>query len=191
MNRTDSAMAVFESIHEALRATDKTREPMNALVIWTELGKGLAGKLERQGADPALLKRLCVGYCRDGDGGGAPIDLVTWAYRVEPELRLDEREVSAALSRAVRAIEQRLLGERGDTGQEERQQEYFMATVRGWFPVGLDIMRSLPTFQRSSEAELHAALGAWCSRYLPDDPSGPAELGVRMEKHEKHEKHAC
>jgi hypothetical protein len=182
MNKSEAAMAVFEAIHEALRATEKTREPMNALVIWTELGKGLAGKLERQGASRGLLKRLCADYCLEG-GAAQAIDLQRLGYRVEPERRLDEQEASAAFTRALRAIEQRLLAEWGDTGMEERQRDYFMATVRGWFPVGLDIMRSLPALRGASEPEVHAALGAWCARYLPSEESGPADLGVRVERH--------
>ncbi|MFO0763218.1 MAG: hypothetical protein U0359_42665 [Byssovorax sp.] len=181
MDKSDSAMAVYEAIHDALRATDKTREPMNALVLWTELGKGLAGKLEQKGADRGLLSHLCAGYCAQA-GAGEPVDLARWAYRVEPGERLDVAELAAASSRVLRSIEQRLLADRGDTNLEERQRDYFMATVRGWFPVGLDIMRSLPALRGASDAQVHAALGAWCARYLPRDTTGPADLGVRLER---------
>src|SRR5512138_3452991 len=73
MNETDSATKVFRAIHEGLQATEKTREPMNALILWTELGRGLAGKLERQGADRGLLQRLVVGYCNNAPDT-APVD---------------------------------------------------------------------------------------------------------------------
>jgi hypothetical protein len=181
MKDTTAAMHVFEAIHQALGQNDKTREPMNALVVWTELGRGLSGKLERQGADRGILGRLIDGYCR-AEGGGAPIDLGRWAYRVEPAQRLSSAEAGAAIGRAQRAIEERLCSEWGDGGGEERQMEYFMATVRGWFPVGLDIVRSLPAFRGAGDAEVYAALGAWCARYLPRDTSGPSELGIRMER---------
>jgi hypothetical protein len=180
MSHDDTATAIFGAIHEALRATEKTREPMNALVVWTELGKGLAGKLDRQGADAGLLGRLIADYCRQG--GGRAIDLDRWAYRVEPERRLTEAEAAAAIARAQRAVEACLRSEWGDGGGGEHQRERFLDAVSGWFPVGLDIVRSLPAFRGGDGSEAHAALGAWCARYLPRDTAGPADLGVRAER---------
>ena len=181
MKDQTAALGVFEAIHQALLATEKTREPMNALVVWTELGRGLAGKLDRQGADVGLLGRLTEEYCKQ-HGRESGVDLARWAYQVEPELRLTREETGAAIARVQREIEQRLLAEWGDGGGEERQREYFLATVRGWFPVGLDILRSFPASRGASDADVHAALAAWCTRYLPKDTSGPSELGVRSEK---------
>ena len=48
--------------------------------------------------------------------------------------------------------------------------------------VGLDVFRCLPAAEGRTEAEIEAALSAWCDRYLPKDTSGPEELGVRKEK---------
>jgi hypothetical protein len=179
MAEHDLALRIYQAIHAALQVDEKTRDPMNALVVWTELGKGLAGKLERQGADAGLLTRLVAGYCRRG-GAGRQVDLGRWAYRVAGEKRLSIPEMAAAVARVHRAIEPLLLAEWGDGGGEERQREYFLATVRGWFPVGLDIVRSLPSHRAANDVDVHAVLGAWCERYMPTDGSGPRELGVRM-----------
>lgn len=181
MTDTKAAQQVFEAIHEALAATEKTREPMNALILWTELGKGFAGKLERQGADVGLLERLAEGYCRKA-GADEVVDLARVAYRVEPELRMSSDEAADALGRVTRGIEQRLTAEWGDLGADDKVRDTFLAAVRGWFPVGLDIMRSMPAFRAGDERAVHSALCAWCARYLPKDASGPKELGVRVEK---------
>jgi len=181
MNEANSATRVFRAIHEGLQATEKTREPMNALILWTELGRGLAGKLERQGADRGLLQRLVVSYCKE-EPEMARIEPGVWAYRVEPEARLSPEEAGQALGRIQRSIENELLGDAGDTGGDERQREYFLATVRGWFPVGFDILRSMPSLRDADEARLRAALGVWCERYFPRDESGPKDLGVRTTK---------
>ncbi len=179
-----AAQAVFEAIHEALDHDDRTREPMNALVIWTELGKGLAGKLERQGADVGLLGRLIDGYCREKAlAVGAPVDLGAWAYRVAPERRLSHEEAARAISRVQRAIGDRLAAIWGDGDGAAHTREDFLATVRGWFPAGLDVFRSLPAARGRDDMDVHAALAAWCDRYLPKDGSGPEDLGVRREGH--------
>ncbi|MFO0758297.1 MAG: hypothetical protein U0359_17525 [Byssovorax sp.] len=181
MDKSDSAMAVYEAIHDALRATDKTREPMNALVLWTELGKGLAGKLEQKGADRGLPSRLCAGYCAQA-GAGEPVDLARWAYRVEPGERLDMAELAAASSRVLRSIEQRLLADQGDTNLEERQRDYFHGHGARLVPRGPRHHAIAPALRGASDAQVHAALGAWCARYLPRDTTGPADLGVRLER---------
>ncbi len=184
------ALAVFEAIHAALEQDEKTREPMNALVIWTELGKGLAGKLERQGADVGLLARLIDGYCHERAAGAQAIDLGAWAYRVAPERRLSHEEAARAITRVQRAIGDRLGALRGDGDGGAHTREDFLATVRGWFPAGLDVFRSLPAARDRDDAEVHAALAAWCDRYLPKDTSGPEELGVRRERGHG-EAHSC
>lgn len=177
-----AAVAVFEAIHAGLALEAKTREPMNALVIWTELGKGLAGKLEQQGADVGLLGRLVAGYCKEKAHDRA-IDLGAWAYRVAPERRLSHEEAARAIHRVQRTIGDRLAAIWGDGDGAAHTREDFLATVRGWFPAGLDVFRSLPAARDRDDAEVHAALAAWCDRYLPKDGSGPEDLGVRREGH--------
>lgn len=179
--QSKAAIAAGEALRSAIMGDEKTREPMNALVIWTELGKGLAGKLERQGADVGLLGRLIAGYCGE-KAHGVGANLNEFAYRVDPTKRLSSGELALALTRVERAIGDRLgaLWADGDGGAHTR--EDFLATVRGWFPVGVEIVQSLPGAQNRSDAEIHAALWAWCDRYLPKDTSGPEELGVRREK---------
>lgn len=178
---SSAARAVHEAILAALALDERTAEPMNALVIWTELGKGLAGKLDRQGADVGLLGRLIASYCAT-KAGGTGVDLGAWAYRVEPSRRLSRDELGRALTRVERQVGDRLgaLWADGDGGAHTR--EDFLATVRGWFPVGLEIVRSLPAASGRGDAEIHAVLAAWCERFLPKDTSGPEELGVRRER---------
>lgn len=178
---TEAAKAVYDAIHAALAASEKSREPMNALVLWTELGKGLAGKLEQQGADIGLLGRLIARDC-SGPGAETPASLERWAYRVDPALRLSREEMGRAMTRVQRAIGDRLADVWGDGDGAAHAREDFLAAVRGWFAVGLDIFRCLPAAKGRSDAEIEAALSAWCDRYLPKDTSGPEELGVRKEK---------
>lgn len=177
----EAALAVFEAIHATLASDPKTSEPMNALVIWTELGKGLAGKLEQQGADIGLLGRLVSGYCKE-KAHDRPIDLAAWAYRVAPEQRLSRDEVARAMTRIQKAIGDRLAGYWADGDGGAHTREDFLATARGWFSVGLDILRAFPASGASDDSEVHAALAAWCDRYLPKDTSGPEDLGVRRER---------
>lgn len=179
--RAPAARAVRDAILDALLVDEKTREPLNALVIWTELGRGLAGKLERQGADAGLLRRLIAAHCTERSGG-APVDLDAWAYRVEPARRLSADELGRALARVQRGIGERLAAMWADGDGGAHTREDFLAAVRGWFPAGLAIVRSLPAAAGHGDAEIHAALGAWCGRYLPDDTAGPEELGVRRER---------
>lgn len=176
-----AARAVHEAILAALAADLRTQEPMNALIVWTELGKGLAGKLDRQGADIGLLGRLCAARCAERSDG-VTVNLLEWAYRVAPSNRLSHEALSQALSRVERAIGDRLseLWADGDGGAHMR--EDFLATARGWFPVGVEIMKAMPAAVGRTDAEVHAALGAWCDRFLPKDESGPEELGVRKER---------
>lgn len=176
-----AAAAVFEAIHAGLALEAKTREPMNALVIWTELGKGLAGKLEQQGADVGLLGRLVAGYCKEKARDRA-VDLGAWAYRVAPEDRLSREELGRAMSRIQKAIGDRLAGFWADGDGGAHAREDFLATARGWFSVGLDVLRSFPASAPRGDDEIHAALATWCDRYLPKDTSGPADLGVRRER---------
>ncbi len=184
-----AAIAVHEAIHEVLALDAKAREPMNALVIWTELGRGLAGKLEQQGADIGLLGRLVAGYCKEKAHDRA-VDLGAWAYRVAPEDRLSREELGRVMTRIQKAIGDRLARHWADGDGGAHAREDFLATVRGWFSVGLDVLRSFPASSGSAspggssrdDAEVHAALATWSDRYLPKDKSGPEDLGVRRER---------
>jgi hypothetical protein len=172
----------FEAIHEALAADAKTREPLNALAVWTELGKGLSGTLQGKGANPGQLHDVITEWCRGKTGGGAAeVDLSQWAYRLEPEARLNKQELSAAVRRVMAALETRLpelAAAAENDGDKER--ELFMAVVRGWFPVGLDIVRALPRGEGADEAERLRALAAWCNRFLPRDTATGIDLGVGL-----------
>lgn len=179
-DRAIAAIAVHEAIHAALRAEAKTREPMNALVIWTELGKGLAGKLEHQGADAGLLGRLVASHCHAKEA--RPVDLSRWAYRVAAEDRLSREETARAISRIQKAIGDRLADHWADGDGGAHAREDFLATARAWFSVGLDVLRSFPCAEARDDGAVHAALAAWCERYLPRDTSGPEDLGVRRER---------
>jgi hypothetical protein len=57
-----------------------------------------------------------------------------------------------------------------------------LTTVRGWFPVGPQIVRSFPTARGIREAERLGVLVAWCERYLPRDPASAKDLGVRISR---------
>lgn len=178
------ATTVFETIHRVLAAEPKTREPMNALVIWTELGKGLAGTLERIGAEKGLLRQVIATYCRE-KGAADGVDLSRWAYRLEGKARLGKIETAQALQRVQAELEAALpeLAADAETGGDARRQ-MFMAVVRGWFPVGLDIVRALPGAKTADDATRLGALRTWCERYLPEDAAGPADLGVRVTRGE-------
>jgi len=181
MNHHTPALLSFQAIHAALADSAKTREPMNALAVWTELGRGLAGTLEKKGASPQLLHDVVADYCRGHGREG--VDLTRWAYVVPKDQRLTRPEVAATLRRVMKEIETRLpeLAAQAET-ETAKERELFMTVVRGWFPVGLDIIRALPAAATASEADRLGALGAWCDRYLPKDTSAPRDLGVRMAK---------
>jgi hypothetical protein len=177
-----AATLSFQAIHAALAADPKTRDPMNALAVWTELGKGLSGTLDKKGAPPGLLADVIAEHCK-ARSGDAAVDLARWAYRVPETERLTQQEAAAALRRVLQAIESRLpeLSAAAET-DVEKERDLFMAVVRGWFPVGLDIVRSLPGATNADEATRVAALHAWCERYLPKDTSEARDLGVRVER---------
>ncbi|MHB8878104.1 MAG: hypothetical protein ACYC8T_30775 [Myxococcaceae bacterium] len=179
---SEPATAVFETIHRALAAEPKTREPMNALVIWTELGKGLAGTLERVGAEKGLLRQVIASYCRE-KGAADGVDLSRFAYRLEGKERLGKLEAAMAMKRVQAELEEALPELTAEaSATDEARKKLFLAVVRGWFPVGLDIMRALPGGREAKEPEQLGALRAWCERYLPVDTSTPADLGVRVSR---------
>ena len=168
---------VHEAILRALDRHDKTRDPMNALIIWTELGRALCGTLDKKGADVGLLGRIIDGWC--GEKGAAEVDLGRWAYRQEPAQRLGAEELADVLQNVQEEVERVVAdlpyGDEGDGGKAA-----FLTVVRGWFPAGQAIIRALPAAKMAGDAELRGALRAWCARYFPKDPAGPADLGVRM-----------
>jgi hypothetical protein len=178
----DAAKLAFQAIHAALAADERTREPMNALAVWTELGRGLAGTLEKKGASPGLLREVIDAHC-GARSGGPNVDLAAWAYTVAAAERLTRPEIAAAMRRVLRAIEDRLpeLSAAAETSTE-KERDLYIAIVRGWFPVGLDIVRALPRGERATSEERLAALGAWCAKYLPSDASAPRDLGIRVER---------
>lgn len=177
-----AATLSFQAIHAALADDPKTLEPMNALAVWTELGRGLAGTLENKGASRGLLQEIIEEYCRER-GAQEDVDLGRWAYRLPPERRLEPRELGAAMRRVMRALEERLpeLCAEAET-ETEKERELFLAVVRGWFPVGLDIVRALPGAAAAGDGARLGALRSWCGRYLPQDTAGAKELGVRVER---------
>ena len=65
---------------------------------------------------------------------------------------------------------------------DEGRKKLFLAVVRGWFPVGLDILRAFPAGAKASPEELLGALWAWCERYFPEGGAPGLELGVRVER---------
>jgi len=173
---------VFRSLHRALAGDERTREPLNALVVWTELGRGLAGTLEQVGGDQGLLRKLIAGWCRE-QGAREDVDLAGWMYRLEGAERLGKEETAMALRRVQADLEEALpaLAAQAQASDEARRALY-LAVVRGWFPVGLDLVRSMPRGRTAERAEQLGALSAWCQRYLPAEGGDPAALGVRVER---------
>jgi hypothetical protein len=168
---------VNAAIRRVLDGNPKMGVPMNALLVWTELGKGLCGTLERKGADVGLLGRLIAGWCSAERAADVP--LAGWLWRLEPDERLTQREVGdtlRTLEREVVTCVRPILDEAGDDGPRRA----FITVVRGWFPVGVAILGATPRGRSATREELLGALAAWCDRFLPRDPAGPSELGVRV-----------
>lgn len=185
MSEHAAAKVAFETIHRALAADEKTREPMNALVLWTELGRGLAGTLERVGADRGLLREVIAGYCRERGVSPEEVELSRWVYRLEGKERLGKVEAAMALRRVEAELETALPEMTTEAANaDEGRKRLFLALVRGWFPVGLDIIRSMPAGRGAGDEAVLGALTAWCARYLPESSGGPAELGVRVSRGE-------
>lgn len=175
-----TAREVAAALRALLEGSPELREPMNALVVWTELGRGLAGTLGRKGADEGLLGRLIATWCEE-EGAPPSLKLEEWLTAIPVEQRLSPRALTAALQAAETAIVDRvgpLIVAEGSDGPRAA----FTAVVRGWFTVGVELVRALPRARRSSRPEQLGVLAAWCARYLPRDASGPADLGVRVQK---------
>jgi hypothetical protein len=167
-------------LRDMFAAHDKTRDPVNALVVWTEIGRALSGTLEQRGASPGLLRRMILDYARQ-EAAGREIALERWVYRVPPEVRLDDKELAQLMSDAAAALAAVTPAAFERSGEPDLR-ELFLEAVHGWFPLGLELIRALPAGAEADRSALVAALGAWCARYLPEDPAGPRDLGIRVEK---------
>jgi hypothetical protein len=171
------SQCVRDTLLNALAADPKTDEPFNALVVWTELGRALSGTLDEIGAGLGYVKKLASSWFEE-QRAVPKVDLARWLYRLDDDRRLRPDEVQRALSRVERALAEALpeLARASDESPEGRR-ALFLAVVKGWFPVGLDLVRALPRGQVADRAETLGALWSWCLRYLPDDrPDGPGAL---------------
>ncbi len=179
----DAATLAYRAIHDALAEDRKTLDPMNALVVWTELGKGLAGMVERVGGDAGTFRGIVVAWFRE-HGAAAGVDLAGWAYQVAPEQRLTAFEVAKALRRTEDALERALpaLAARVEVEEGEGKRLAFLAVARAWLPVGRDIVGSLPAAKDKGEPERLGAMMAWVERYLPKGPPAADVLGVKGER---------
>lgn len=182
MTAHPASKVVFETLRRVMAQDPKTDEPLNALIVWTELGKGLSGTLDQVGAEPGLLRRVIEENCRKR-GMEPEVDLARWAYRLEGKQRVGKLELAMAVKGAQAALEDALpqLTAESQSGDEGRK-KLFLLVVRGWFPLGLELLRAFPAGRAASERELWGALWAWCDRYLPKGGSGAAELGVKVER---------
>lgn len=170
------ADAVRAAILDALDADPKTRDPMNALVVWTELGRALQGTLVRKGGDAGLLRGAISRWCLSAATGNSA-DLDRWAYRLEPEQRLTAAELAAALLRVQIGCD-RALSDLARASGDDGGRVVFLALAKGWFPAGLQIVARLGAPRAAPSADVIAALGAWCDRFLPSDPAAGKDLGV-------------
>lgn len=176
-NESPDCQAALNAIIAALQSDRATQDPMNALVVWTELGRGLAGTLDRKGADVGLLGRIVGDYA--AKAGTTPVQISDWVYCVPPERRLTRDDLARTL-RTVQTAVDRVISPAVAALGDDGGRAAFLIVVRAWYFAGLAILRSLPGRSQAPDADLVGALGAWCARYLPRDASGPGDLGVRM-----------
>lgn len=170
-------LTVRRAILSTLASDPKTDDPVNALIVWTELGRALSGTLDDVAAGAGYIKKLASAWF-EAEGAVAGVDLRRFIYRVDEGLRLQPAEIKRLTLRVEEALEQALpeLAHAAHEGASGRQ-ALFLAVVKGWFPVGLELFRALPAGQSSSDAEVLGAFWAWCLKYLPDDrPGGPGTL---------------
>ncbi|MBI3201905.1 MAG: hypothetical protein HYZ29_10210 [Myxococcales bacterium] len=170
-------LTVRRAILSTLAADPKADDPVNALIVWTELGRALSGTLDDVAAGAGYIKKLTSAWF-ETQGAEAGVDLRRFIYRVDEERRLQPAEIKRLAASVEAAIEQGLpeLAHAAHEGAGGRQ-ALFLAVVKGWFPVGLELFQALPAGQTSSEAEVLGAFWAWCLKYLPDDrPDGPGAL---------------
>jgi hypothetical protein len=152
---------------------------MNALVLWTELGRGLSGTLVQKGADEGLLGEVILRWCREH--GGAEIDAERWFYRLEPTARLTRDGIAAALGRLEDVIARATAELAHESTEDETSKQVFLTVVNGWFAVGPALIGSLPRARAgATEDERASALAAWCARFLPKNAEKARDLGVRV-----------
>ncbi len=169
--------AVRRTILECLAADPKTDDPVNALVVWTELGRALSGTLDEVGAGRGYIKKLSSAWFEERRAT-PDVKLDKWIYRLDEQRRLGPDEIKRASLRVDEALAQALPElARASSESPGGRQALFLAVVKGWFPVGLELFRALPAGQTAQEADVLGALWAWCLRYLPDDsPDGSGSL---------------
>lgn len=182
MSTPAQANEVYRVLHEALAADPRTRQPLNALILWTELAKGLQGTLDQVGADHGHLRSVVAQFCR-GTEAQQDVDLTRWIPRMEPEERLGKVEAAMALKRVQAALEDSLPELAAEAATEgDGRREAFLTVVKGWFPLGMDIVRALPGVPAEDLSLQRGILWAWCDKYFPASTATPAELGVRVER---------
>lgn len=168
---------VRRTILQCFAADPKTDDPVNALVVWTELGRALSGTLDEIGAGRGYIKKLSSAWFEERRAAPG-VKLDRWIYPLDVQRRLAPDEIKRASLRVDEALAQALpeLARASSEGPSGRQ-ALFLAVVKGWFPVGLELFRALPAGQTANDAEVLGAFWAWCLRYLPDDsPDGPGAL---------------
>ena len=162
----DPADAVCEAILRALGTDPRTAEPMNALVAWTEVGRGLCATLEARGAGGGLVLQIVDRWC--DEGSAAAVDFRALRYPLPEEGRLRPAEIGEAVARVALEIREHL--EPATDGDGERAA--FLTVLRGWLPAGLAILGNFPAGQGASPEALLGALRSWCRRWLPGDGAG-------------------
>ncbi len=168
--------AVRDSILQQLAADPLARLPLNGLVVWTELGRGLAGMLDRKGGSDALLRQTIEAWCTAERA--LEVDLTTLLPQMDPAQRLSREHLAALLASIQGAIEEHVAAVE-EKGVNDGGRAPWMCAVKGWFPAGLAIFASLDSLRTASEQQRLGALRAWSRRYFPADMSGPKDLGVR------------
>jgi len=134
-----------------------------------------------KGAEPGLLRGVVTRWCTDG-GRAGEVDLARWMPRVDAADRMSVQDVGRTVLAAKKAIEEVLDATFAEAPESERERAACVAVARGWFPVGLDLVRALPAAAGRDEAAIRGVLGAWCARYLPESTESGADLGVRVDR---------
>lgn len=182
MSESPPGSTTHRVLTDIIRAHPKTQDPVNALVVWTEIGKALAGTIERQGAPLGLLRRIIADHGR-GRVDVAAIDLSRWIYRVPAAKRMSQQELAVLMGEISSALATASAGAFETDGGNPDLKSLFLEVVKGWYPVGVEIVQRLPAAANAPASEIVGILTAWCEKYLPLDPTGPADLGVRVDRH--------
>lgn len=167
---------VRDDILAGLRADALAAEPLNALVVWTELGRGLAGMLDRKGGSESLLRETIEKWCTEQQA--EEVDLAALIPRIAAERRLT-REHLAAILQSLQARIEMLIADSAEQGVNDGGRTLWMAAVKGWFPAGLSILSDFPTLRGAPPARTLGALRAWSRRYFPQSTEDAKDLGIR------------